>query len=457
MGSGPTTTTTSDQEEKAKQTANTRAATQATTGVQGTTLEQGTELGQTYGATNQQTAQQGQTANYSAQNAYAPTEPILQDIISQAGALAPAALTSEEQGALSGLNAQAQNVAGYNPQIEAAAGTMLSGGGFGDGDQYVKSGWDSLNTALGGTARGDNLNMESNPYLAGMLSTGMTDAMNKIGSQFAGAGRSFSGAHRDASASAMAEAALPHLFNNYQFERNAQANAGNSLMQGGIGASGALGQNRAGALNAMQAAPDMLAATNNPYTTMLTGSQIGRQIPLDQLGKVSDIIMPMASQFGEKIDLGSSSNVGSTTGETMGTSANQTQNLSQNDVMTMLDSLNRTKSKTKGTTTATGTQVASQENDPLTTLLGAGTMLGGAWLGSDRRMKRDISMVGALDNGLNVYRFRYKDGHEDGGTVFHIGLMADEVEKIVPLAVMTAADGFKRVHYGMATANYTRA
>ncbi|WP_163068285.1 tail fiber domain-containing protein, partial [Acinetobacter baumannii] len=40
--------------------------------------------------------------------------------------------------------------------------------------------------------------------------------------------------------------------------------------------------------------------------------------------------------------------------------------------------------------------------------------LAGAGLGmfkpSDRRMKRDVAQVGELDNGLPVYRYRYRDG-----------------------------------------------
>jgi hypothetical protein len=67
-----------------------------------------------------------------------------------------------------------------------------------------------------------------------------------------------------------------------------------------------------------------------------------------------------------------------------------------------------------------------------------------AGLPSDRRLKTDIEPVGRMDNGLTVYRYRYKAG----GPV-HIGVMADEVEKIRPDAYIKggAGGGFDAVNY----------
>lgn len=65
--------------------------------------------------------------------------------------------------------------------------------------------------------------------------------------------------------------------------------------------------------------------------------------------------------------------------------------------------------------------------------------------GSDRRLKEDIKAVGKLDNGLTVYRYRYK-----GDLRFQIGLMADEVEDVHPEAVGLGEHGFKMVNYARA-------
>ena len=64
-------------------------------------------------------------------------------------------------------------------------------------------------------------------------------------------------------------------------------------------------------------------------------------------------------------------------------------------------------------------------------LLGTGAMAG-AYYFSDRRLKRDIRKIGALPNGLGVYKYRYTWSDDD-----EVGLMADEVKAINPAAVMT--------------------
>ena len=90
---------------------------------------------------------------------------------------------------------------------------------------------------------------------------------------------------------------------------------------------------------------------------------------------------------------------------------------------------------------------------------GGGSLLGGSnatsssgllglfnALKSDRRTKRDIEPIGTLDNGLTVYRFRYvSEPH-----VTQIGLMAQDVEKVRPDAVVEI-DGIKFVNYDAAT------
>lgn len=83
---------------------------------------------------------------------------------------------------------------------------------------------------------------------------------------------------------------------------------------------------------------------------------------------------------------------------------------------------------------------AQGRNNILSGLFG----LGGAAIMSDRRAKRDIERIGVLDSGIPVYRYRYV-----GDTKINVGVMADEVEKVNPNAVMTGDDGFKRVNYGM--------
>lgn len=72
-------------------------------------------------------------------------------------------------------------------------------------------------------------------------------------------------------------------------------------------------------------------------------------------------------------------------------------------------------------------------------------LAGQALMASDERLKTDIERVGTLDNGLPVYSYRYKSG----GPI-HIGLMAQDVEKVNPDAVGLMDNGFKGVYYAKA-------
>jgi hypothetical protein len=69
---------------------------------------------------------------------------------------------------------------------------------------------------------------------------------------------------------------------------------------------------------------------------------------------------------------------------------------------------------------------------------------------SDIRVKENIVKLGALPNGLNIYEFDYKLEFKDiAGHGKHIGVMAQEVEKVIPYAVIKADNGYKMVNYSM--------
>lgn len=73
--------------------------------------------------------------------------------------------------------------------------------------------------------------------------------------------------------------------------------------------------------------------------------------------------------------------------------------------------------------------------------------LGSAAIGlmSDRRAKTDIKRIGTLDNGLPVYGFRYIEG----AGPYQIGVMAQEVEDVLPEAVIKTPNGLRMVNYEM--------
>ena len=71
---------------------------------------------------------------------------------------------------------------------------------------------------------------------------------------------------------------------------------------------------------------------------------------------------------------------------------------------------------------------------------------------SDIRTKENIEHIGWLPNGLPVYTYEYKPEFRDdpfAGYGKYIGVMAQEVELVKPEAVITDADGYKMVNYGL--------
>jgi len=86
-------------------------------------------------------------------------------------------------------------------------------------------------------------------------------------------------------------------------------------------------------------------------------------------------------------------------------------------------------------------------------LMSLGGTLGAAAIMSDIRTKEKITQVYWLPNGLPVYTYEYKPEFKDeAGHGVHIGVMAQEVEQIMPEAVITRADGIKMVDYGVLNA-----
>ena len=72
----------------------------------------------------------------------------------------------------------------------------------------------------------------------------------------------------------------------------------------------------------------------------------------------------------------------------------------------------------------------------------AGSIVGGLFKYSDRRLKKNIKDIGVrLRNGLKLYAYDF------GGRA--VGVMADEVEAVLPSAVVMTNSGFKAVNYSM--------
>jgi hypothetical protein len=61
---------------------------------------------------------------------------------------------------------------------------------------------------------------------------------------------------------------------------------------------------------------------------------------------------------------------------------------------------------------------------------------------SDVRLKHDLALLGYLDNGIGLYRFIY-----NGGEKAYVGVLAQDVQSVMPEAVAHDRDGYLRVFY----------
>jgi hypothetical protein len=88
-------------------------------------------------------------------------------------------------------------------------------------------------------------------------------------------------------------------------------------------------------------------------------------------------------------------------------------------------------------------QKMGAQSQMLGTAVGIGT---GIALKSDRRLKENIELVGRDERTmLPLYEFEYKGG--DGRRF--LGVMADDVEKVFPQAVIEMSNGYKAVDYDL--------
>jgi hypothetical protein len=68
----------------------------------------------------------------------------------------------------------------------------------------------------------------------------------------------------------------------------------------------------------------------------------------------------------------------------------------------------------------------------------------GSAIGSDRRLKKNINLIGKSPKGLNIYSFEYKSNSYGSGV--YQGVMSNEV----PLeAVYVSSDGYDMVDYSV--------
>lgn len=247
--------------------------------------------------------QSGATSNTT--NPWAPAIPALNSLLSGVQGLAGnTGLTGNQSGAISGLENNAGFMGQFAPQISGFANNMLAGGGANNQAPMVNDAYSRLQSQLGGTANGDYLDPNKNPWMSQVTSTIGDDVQNRLSGLYAGSGRDPAGAGNFGGwlGRGIAEGVAPVFGQQYQQERQNQLGAQNQLYGAGNATAGLLGnfqnqynQNQGTGINAAGAAQ---GASNDPYNQMLAAEAQKRGIPVSMLQQLAGIAGPLAGLGG---------------------------------------------------------------------------------------------------------------------------------------------------------------
>lgn len=224
-------------------------------------------------------------------------QPALQTMLSQISAgLNNTGLTSTESSALDTLK---DNAAGGNPysgQIANYAQSLLNGGGATAQAGNVQDNLAAYRNWLSPYANGSMVG--SNPALAAQLAQIQSDVGNSVNSQFAAAGRDFSGANQMAYGRGVAAAEAPVIAAQYNQDVANQLAAAGALYNAGNTTANTLAQmqqsdlsNRGQGVTAAQAALD---AQNYGANATLAEEAQRRGIPVQALSLLAQIGVPIA-------------------------------------------------------------------------------------------------------------------------------------------------------------------
>lgn len=312
-------------------------------------------------------------------------------------------LSGNESNALDTLTANAQQGNPYAGLIGNYATNLLQGGGATDQSGNLNSNYQRYVAQTNPLASNTNYDPYSTPGFKDAINTMTNDITSGVNGSFAAAGRDFSGANQQALSRGLSQGLAPTIASQYnQNVQNQQGAAGN-LYNAGNTTSGLLTglqqQSLANKGAGVTAASTALDAQNYGANQQLAIEAQRRGIPMQALGLLAQIGIPLAA-------LGTNTNGQSHTDNQM-----------------------------------SGAQ-------QFATIAGGVGSLGKLF--SDKRLKVDIEPVGELFDGQTIYRYRYLDS-----PIFHIGVIAQDVEKVIPEAV-AETHGFKMVDYKIATQNAVR-
>lgn len=359
------------------------------------------------GKGSEQTTTQSQT---STSQPWLKAQPLLENLIGALGGQSTA-VTPDQSNALGTLKSAAAGLPSFD--TTSAINKML---GFDTAPQVgmLSDAYDTLRKTFAPLTDPNNLDPMKAPGIGISLDTLANDITNRVKGVYAGSGRDPSGAGSFAGSLArgMAQGMAPVLTGQYNTNVSNMMNAANALEGAGVNTAGQITAQRtqplAEAATALGLIPAATSAQMLPGNMQLTAANTGYQLPYGNINAL----------LGPSVALGS-----------LG-------------------------SQSSGTGTSTMVKPESTAGNVMGGLMGGVGMLSqmgafgpaGWLLASDERVKEDVKPIGKLDDGQNVYSFRYADE-----PVTRIGLLAQEVLEHEPDAVFEMPGGLLMVDHARAT------
>ena len=315
----------------------------------------------------------GQT-QASSTNPWAAALPTVNSLLSTLNPLiGNSGLTSAQQTALGQLASNANAGNPYAGQISANATSLLNGGGAQNQAGAVNQNYQNYQAQTNPLASNTNYDPTQTPGVQAALQAIQAQVGNNVNSQFAGAGRSLSGANQMAYGTGIAQAEAPLLLGQYNQNVQNQQNAASSLYGAGNSTANTLAgyqtQANANTQAGTQAASDALTAQNYSPTQALAVATQAQQLPQQNLQTLSNIGTQLAGlgQTTTGNTAGTQSSTG--TANTLGTSdltSNATSNAIMNAIM-----------NASGTTSQSGTTNQTNQASPLSMLSSLGGLFSG--------------------------------------------------------------------------------
>lgn len=370
-----------------------------------------------------QTTQQQQTQNSnmsSASQPWAPTRSSLMDLLGRFSNLGSSGVPSATTGALSNLSDAAAALPNMGGDALAAIKNLFSPDSGGNG--ALTNGYSLLKKNIGNVAGGGELDPYTTPGFGDSIARMTNDITSKVKDVYNASGRDPSGAGSFAGSlgKGLTEGIAPIIQNQYNTNNANRMAAANKLFD----ASGAVssGLNNS-AMSAIQASGQLPGLFMQPAAAQFDAANKGSDLQWQNLSRWLQGTLPIAA-------LGSETNSSGTTNSN-GTSTRTTPESTLGNILGGAAGLT-------GLLGQTGAFAGAQGAGWLSTMLPMLAM-------SDERLKENIEEVGTTHDGQPLYQYNYK-----GDAIPRIGLMAQEVEKLRPDAVVEIG-GFKAVDYGKAT------